>query len=67
MVNPTMSLAAVAGLLLVIDLSTEPFGPEPPSVMKTVAVTLVSLLFGVRLVGMTAALQAGGPVEEMRR
>jgi hypothetical protein len=54
-----MSLPAVAGLLLVIDLSTDPFAPELPSVTKTVAQTVTSLLFPVGVVGMTATVQAG--------
>ena len=60
MVNPTMSLAAVDGLLLVIDLSSDPFGPDLSSVMKTVAYTLASLPFPDSVVGRTAALQVGG-------
>src|SRR5690242_2063267 len=56
-----MSLLAVAGLLLVTDLRTEPCCPDLSSVMKTVAVTFVSLpLFDCSEVGITATVQLGG-------
>src|SRR6476469_205783 len=57
-----MSLPTVAGLLLVLDLSTDPFGPELRAVTKTVAVTLRSLLFADSVVGMPATVQAGAVV-----